>query len=67
MPLRHDGRRRFGPMSLCPFGASVCLQIGWMEFTDAVIKVVNEQLKGVVFILWGKYVVRCMVYAARTR
>jgi uracil DNA glycosylase len=44
-------------MSLCPFGASVCWQIGWMEFTDAVIKVVNEQLKGVVFILWGKYVV----------
>jgi uracil DNA glycosylase len=38
-----------------------------MEFTDAVIKVVNEQLKGVVFILWGKYVVWCMAYAARTR
>lgn len=29
--------------------------IGWEQFTDAVIKVINEKKKGVVFILWGAY------------
>ena len=28
---------------------------GWERFTDAVIRVVNEQEKPVVFILWGSY------------
>jgi uracil-DNA glycosylase len=28
---------------------------GWEEFTDAVIQVVNDQCKHVVFILWGSY------------
>jgi uracil-DNA glycosylase len=28
---------------------------GWEEFTDAVIKVINEQREGVVFMLWGAY------------
>lgn len=28
---------------------------GWEEFTDAVIKVINEEREGVVFILWGAY------------
>jgi uracil-DNA glycosylase len=30
-------------------------KIGWMEFTDAVIKKVSELKKGVVFLLWGKF------------
>jgi uracil-DNA glycosylase len=28
---------------------------GWEEFTDAVIRVVNEEKENVVFILWGRY------------
>ena len=28
---------------------------GWETFTDAVIKVINNELENVVFILWGKY------------
>lgn len=28
---------------------------GWETFTDAVIKKVSEQKKGVVFLLWGRY------------
>jgi len=30
-------------------------KIGWHEFTDAVIKIVSEQMKNIVFLLWGKY------------
>lgn len=28
---------------------------GWEEFSDAAIRVVNEQCRGVVFLLWGSY------------
>jgi uracil-DNA glycosylase len=28
---------------------------GWEDFTDAVIKLINDQLEGIVFILWGAY------------
>jgi uracil-DNA glycosylase len=28
---------------------------GWEEFTDAIIRVINDQKKGVVFLLWGNY------------
>jgi uracil-DNA glycosylase len=31
---------------------------GWEEFTDAIIKVVNENREGVVFILWGNYALK---------
>ena len=30
-------------------------KIGWMYFTDAVIKKISEQKKGIVFLLWGKF------------
>jgi uracil-DNA glycosylase len=30
-------------------------KIGWLQFTDAVIKKLSEEKKGVVFILWGKF------------
>jgi len=30
-------------------------KIGWLEFTDNVIKVLNANTKGVVFILWGGF------------
>lgn len=29
--------------------------IGWLEFTDTVIKKISEQKEGVVFLLWGKF------------
>ena len=30
-------------------------KIGWMNFTDAVIKKISDGKKGVVFLLWGKF------------
>ena len=30
-------------------------KIGWMEFTDAVIRKISDEKKGVVFLLWGKF------------
>lgn len=30
-------------------------KIGWAEFTDAVIKKISDEKKGVVFLLWGKF------------
>ena len=30
-------------------------KIGWIDFTDAVIKKISAQKKGVVFLLWGKF------------
>ncbi|NCT95221.1 MAG: uracil-DNA glycosylase [Chitinophagaceae bacterium] len=30
-------------------------KIGWMEFTDQVIRTLSEQKKGIVFLLWGRF------------
>lgn len=30
-------------------------KIGWMHFTDAVIKTISDQKKGIVFLLWGSF------------
>ncbi|MDE3235857.1 MAG: uracil-DNA glycosylase [Bacteroidota bacterium] len=30
-------------------------KIGWMDFTDAVIKKISEEKRGVVFLLWGRF------------
>lgn len=30
-------------------------KIGWLEFTDSIIKKISDEKQGVVFILWGKY------------
>jgi uracil-DNA glycosylase len=30
-------------------------KIGWMNFTDAVIKKISDEKKGVIFLLWGKF------------
>jgi uracil-DNA glycosylase len=30
-------------------------KIGWMHFTDAVIKKLSDEKKGIVFLLWGKF------------
>lgn len=30
-------------------------KIGWMDFTDAVIKKISEEKKGIIFLLWGRF------------
>ena len=30
-------------------------KIGWLQFTDAVIRKISEEKKGIVFLLWGKF------------
>ena len=30
-------------------------KIGWMHFTDAVIKTISQQKEGIIFLLWGKF------------
>ena len=30
-------------------------KIGWIEFTDTIIKKISEQKNGIVFLLWGKF------------
>jgi uracil-DNA glycosylase len=30
-------------------------KIGWMDFTDAVIKKLSDEKTGIVFLLWGKF------------
>ena len=30
-------------------------KIGWMNFTDTVIKTISDEKKGIVFLLWGKF------------
>ena len=40
---------------------------GWERFTDAVIRAVNEQCDGVVFMLWGSYAQKKAAFVDRTR
>ncbi len=30
-------------------------KIGWMNFTDTVIKIISDEKKGIIFLLWGKF------------
>lgn len=40
---------------------------GWEQFTDAVIRVVNEQCENVVFLLWGSYARKKAAFVDRSR
>ena len=40
---------------------------GWERFTDAVIRAVNEQCDGVVFVLWGAYAQKKAAFVDRSR
>lgn len=40
---------------------------GWEEFTDAVIRLVNEKVEPVVFLLWGAYAQRKAAFVDPTR
>lgn len=40
---------------------------GWEQFTDRVIEVINQQLSGVVFMLWGNYAHRKGAMVDRTK
>ncbi len=40
---------------------------GWMDFTDAVIKRISAEKKGIVFLLWGKFAQEKQVLVDETR
>lgn len=40
---------------------------GWEKFTDAVIRVVNEECENVVFMLWGSYAQKKAAFVDRSR
>lgn len=40
---------------------------GWEKFTDQVIRVVNEQTRGVVFMLWGSYAQKKAAFVDKTK
>ncbi|CAN5803013.1 uracil-DNA glycosylase [soil metagenome] len=42
-------------------------KIGWAEFTDAVIKTISAEKKGIVFLLWGKFAQDKQVLIDETR
>ncbi len=42
-------------------------KIGWADFTDAVIKTISSEKKGVVFLLWGKFAQDKQVLIDETR
>lgn len=42
-------------------------KIGWMDFTDAVIKKISSEKKGIVFLLWGKFAQEKQVLIDETR
>jgi uracil-DNA glycosylase len=42
-------------------------KIGWMDFTDAVIRKISDEKKGIVFLLWGKFAQEKQVLIDETR
>lgn len=42
-------------------------QLGWQPFTDAVIRKISDEKKGVVFLLWGKFAQAKQVFIDETR
>jgi uracil-DNA glycosylase len=42
-------------------------KIGWMSFTDAVIKKLSDEKEGIVFLLWGKFAQEKQVLIDETR
>lgn len=42
-------------------------KFGWMEFTDAVIRKISDEKKGIVFLLWGKFAQEKQVLIDETR
>ena len=42
-------------------------KIGWMDFTDAVIRKISDEKKGVVFLLWGKFAQEKQVLVDETK
>jgi uracil-DNA glycosylase len=42
-------------------------KIGWMDFTDAVIKRISAEKKGIVFLLWGRFAQDKQVLVDETR
>ncbi|NJO24691.1 MAG: uracil-DNA glycosylase [Bacteroidia bacterium] len=64
MPSRYGNLSKWAEQGVLLLNAALTVRaneplshskIGWMEFTDAVIKKVSERKKGMVFLLWGKF------------
>ena len=41
--------------------------MGWMDFTDAVIRKISDEKKGIVFLLWGRFAQEKQVLIDETR
>lgn len=64
MPLHYGNLTRWAEQGVLLLNAILTVRanepashskIGWMNFTDAVIKKISDERKGVVFLLWGKF------------
>lgn len=42
-------------------------KIGWLQFTDQVIRKISEQKKGIIFLLWGKFAQEKQILIDETR
>ena len=42
-------------------------KMGWMDFTDAVIRKISDEKKGIVFLLWGRFAQEKQVLIDETR
>ncbi|MDE6277144.1 MAG: uracil-DNA glycosylase [Muribaculaceae bacterium] len=40
---------------------------GWEQFTDAVVRLLNDSTQGIVFLLWGSYAIRKGAFIDRSR
>ncbi len=64
MPSRYGNLTKWAEQGVLLLNAALTVRanepfshakIGWVEFTDAVIRKISELKKGVVFLLWGKF------------
>jgi len=64
MPQQYGNLTRWAEQGVLLLNASLTVRanepnsharIGWTEFTDAVIRKISEEKKGIVFLLWGKF------------
>jgi uracil-DNA glycosylase len=64
MPLQYGNLTRWAEQGVLLLNAALTVRanepfshakFGWADFTDAVIKKISEEKKGIVFLLWGKF------------
>lgn len=76
MPAQYGNLTRWAEQGVLLLNASLTVRanepnshakFGWAEFTDAVIKTISDQKKGIVFLLWGKFAQDKQVLIDETR